>query len=74
MADSSSFAVEEGDVIMLGTDGLFDNMSEDMLLHHVSKLQVCKQVNIFLLYSTGGGYTVLPLSFRPSQDIFLSNY
>jgi serine/threonine protein phosphatase PrpC len=32
---------EEGDVIMLGTDGLFDNMSEDMLLHHVSKLQVC---------------------------------
>lgn len=39
MAESSSFAVEEGDVIMLGTDGLFDNMSEDMLLRHVSRLQ-----------------------------------
>lgn len=40
MADSSSFPVEEGDVIMLGTDGLFDNLSEDMLLRHISQLQV----------------------------------
>lgn len=39
MADSSSFPVEEGDVIMLGTDGLFDNLSEDMLLRHISELQ-----------------------------------
>lgn len=53
MADSSSFAVEEGDVIMLGTDGLFDNMSEDMLLHHVSKLQVCgKMSQIYLFLDT----------------------
>ncbi|CAG2185721.1 PPTC7 [Mytilus edulis] len=39
MADSSSFPVEEGDVIMLGTDGLFDNLTEDMLLRHISQLQ-----------------------------------
>lgn len=50
MADSSSFAVEEGDVIMLGTDGLFDNMSEDMLLHHVSKLQVCGKISQCYLF------------------------
>ena len=40
MAESTSFSVQEGDVILLGTDGLFDNLSEDMILHHVSKLRV----------------------------------
>ncbi|KAK7087157.1 protein phosphatase PTC7 homolog [Littorina saxatilis] len=36
MAESSSFKVEDGDVIVLGTDGLFDNLSEDMILGYVS--------------------------------------
>ncbi|XP_076434961.1 protein phosphatase PTC7 homolog [Babylonia areolata] len=36
MAESSSFKVEDGDVIILGTDGLFDNLSEDMILGRVS--------------------------------------
>lgn len=36
MAESSSFKVEDGDVIILGTDGLFDNLSEDMILGYVS--------------------------------------
>ena len=40
MAESSSFGVQEGDIILLGTDGLFDNMNEDMLLDYVSKLKV----------------------------------
>ena len=36
MAESSSFKVEDGDVIILGTDGLFDNLSEDMILGYLS--------------------------------------
>ena len=40
VAESSSFGVEEGDVILLGTDGLFDNMSEDLLLRYTSNLKV----------------------------------
>lgn len=40
MAESSSFDVEEGDLILLGTDGLFDNMNEDMILDCLSKMKV----------------------------------
>ncbi|KAK7505984.1 hypothetical protein BaRGS_00002706 [Batillaria attramentaria] len=36
IAESSSFKVVDGDVIILGTDGLFDNLSEDMILGYVS--------------------------------------
>ncbi|XP_061196312.1 protein phosphatase PTC7 homolog [Saccostrea echinata] len=39
MAESSSFDVEEGDIILLGTDGLFDNMNEDMILDCLSKMK-----------------------------------
>ena len=39
-AESSSFGVEEGDIILVGSDGLFDNLSEDMILHHLRKLKV----------------------------------
>lgn len=38
-AQTSSIGVEEGDIILVGTDGLFDNLSEEMILHHVSKLK-----------------------------------
>jgi protein phosphatase PTC7 len=38
-AESSSFGVQEGDLILLGTDGLFDNMNEEMILYHISKLK-----------------------------------
>lgn len=41
MAESTSFKVEEGDVILLGTDGLFDNMGEDLIVAHIAKLKVC---------------------------------
>ena len=39
-AQSTSFPVKEGDLIMVGTDGLFDNMTEEMLLYNVAKLKV----------------------------------
>ena len=39
-AQSTSFKVQEGDVILVGTDGLFDNMNDDMILSHIAKLKV----------------------------------
>ena len=39
-AESHSFGVEEGDVILVGTDGLFDNMTDSMILEHVNQLHV----------------------------------
>lgn len=46
VAESSSFGVKEGDFILLGTDGLFDNMNEDMLLDHISKIKDHKEENV----------------------------
>lgn len=43
-ANSASFSVEEGDLILLATDGLFDNLGEDIILEHVSQLKVCDYV------------------------------
>ena len=40
MANRSSFRVEEGDILLLGTDGLFDNMHEDMIVDFISKYKV----------------------------------
>ncbi|XP_064612186.1 protein phosphatase PTC7 homolog [Liolophura sinensis] len=39
MAESTSFGVKEGDIILVGTDGLFDNLSEDMILSHIARLK-----------------------------------
>lgn len=38
-AQTSSFAVEAGDLILLGTDGLFDNMPDEMILQHIAKMK-----------------------------------
>lgn len=38
-AEQTSFAVEEGDVVVLGTDGLFDNLSTKQILEEISKLK-----------------------------------
>ena len=40
-AETTSFTVQEGDIIILGTDGLFDNMKDDMIMKHISRLKVC---------------------------------
>lgn len=39
-AESSSFSVEEGDLIVMGTDGLFDNLSMEQILDEVESLEV----------------------------------
>ncbi|XP_061655448.1 protein phosphatase PTC7 homolog isoform X1 [Phyllopteryx taeniolatus] len=38
-ADSSSFDVQLGDIILTATDGLFDNMPDYMILHELKKLK-----------------------------------
>ena len=40
MAHRSSFKVEEGDILLLGTDGLFDNLHEDMIVDFIAKYKV----------------------------------
>ena len=39
-AMEASFDVQAGDIILVGTDGLFDNMNEETILQHISKLKV----------------------------------
>ncbi len=38
-ADLSSIYVEEGDIIVLGTDGLFDNLSTQQITREVQMLK-----------------------------------
>lgn len=40
MADSASFDVQLGDIILTATDGLFDNMPDYMILQELKKLKV----------------------------------
>lgn len=39
-ADSTSFDVQLGDIILTATDGLFDNMPDYMILQELKKLKV----------------------------------
>ncbi|KAL3857154.1 hypothetical protein ACJMK2_011849 [Sinanodonta woodiana] len=46
MAQSTSYRVEEGDVILLGTDGLFDNLSEDMIVDYITRMKDKREENV----------------------------
>lgn len=59
MAESSSFDVEEGDIILLGTDGLFDNMNEDMILDCLSKMKVQKYYVILQFHAETCMYIII---------------
>lgn len=48
-ADSSSFDVQLGDIILTATDGLFDNMPDYMILQELKKLKVPEHPWITLL-------------------------
>jgi protein phosphatase PTC7 len=41
-ADSYEFSVEDGDVILLATDGIFDNVPDNLLIAEMYKVQHCK--------------------------------
>lgn len=55
MAESTSFGVKEGDIILVGTDGLFDNLSEDMILSHIARLKV-RATPSHVLFVTHAGH------------------
>lgn len=38
-AQTSSFTVQAGDIILLGTDGLFDNIKEEIILQRISQMK-----------------------------------
>jgi len=44
-AMEASFDVQAGDIILVGTDGLFDNMNEETILQHISKLKVSNNLH-----------------------------
>jgi len=44
-ADSYEFSVEDGDVILLATDGIFDNVPDKMLIAEMYKVQHCKDTH-----------------------------
>lgn len=49
-ADSSSFDVQLGDIILTASDGLFDNMPDYMILQELKKLKVSYvDVGLFML-------------------------
>lgn len=53
-ADSSSFDVELGDIILTASDGLFDNMPDYMILRELKKLKVpLQECKYFHTVSTG---------------------
>jgi protein phosphatase PTC7 len=41
-ADQYEFSVEDGDVILMATDGIFDNVPDRMLVEEMDKVQHCK--------------------------------
>ena len=41
-ADQYEFSVEDGDVILLATDGLFDNVPDKLLVQEMAVVQHCK--------------------------------
>lgn len=44
-ADSYEFSVEDGDVILLATDGIFDNVPDNLLIAEMYKVQHCKDTD-----------------------------
>ena len=40
-ADQYEFSVEDGDVILLATDGLFDNVPDKLLVQEMAVVQHC---------------------------------
>lgn len=60
-ADSSSFDVQLGDIILTASDGLFDNMPDYMILRELQKLKVPLEEFRFLFHTLSAGRHVILL-------------
>lgn len=49
-AVTTNFSVRNGDLILLASDGLFDNMPDSMIEAELSKLKVCTILAEFFLF------------------------
>jgi len=70
-ADQYAFSVEDGDVILLATDGIFDNVPDRLLVEEMDKVQHCKD-ELVLQQSAN---TIALMARRLSRDSqFLSPF
>lgn len=70
-ADQYEFAVEDGDVILMATDGIFDNVPDRLLVEEMDKVQHCKD-EMVLQQSAN---TIALMARRLSRDsTFLSPF
>merc|ERR1711874_856068 len=70
-ADQYAFSVEDGDVILLATDGIFDNVPDRLLVEEMDKVQHCKD-EVVLQQSAN---TIALMARRLSRDAqFLSPF
>jgi len=70
-ADQYAFSVEDGDVILLATDGIFDNVPDRLLVEEMDKVQHCKD-EVVLQQSAN---TIALMARRLSRDSqFLSPF
>lgn len=65
-ADTSQFSVRDGDLILVGSDGLFDNMPDSMIVAELSKL---KDFNIESIQRTANS-----IAFQARRLAFDANY
>lgn len=63
-ADQYAFSVEDGDVILLATDGIFDNVPDRLLVEEMDKVQHCKD-EVILQQSAN---TIALMARRLSRD------
>lgn len=65
-ADTSSLPIEEGDLILLATDGLFDNLPESIIVQQLSKLRDHNLENMQKMVNS--------LAFQAHRLAFDANY
>ena len=63
-ADQYAFSVEDGDVILLATDGIFDTVPDRLLVEEMDKVQHCKD-EVVLQQSAN---TIALMARRLSRD------
>jgi protein phosphatase PTC7 len=70
-ADQYEFPVQDGDVILLATDGIFDNVPDQLLIEEMDKVQNCKDIEKIQQCANGIALMARKLSRDPK---FLSPF
>lgn len=62
------FVMERGDIVILATDGVYDNVSEEMLLHTLSPASGIADAVKLQMYANSVALMARSLSFNPNHD------